>query len=320
MRKLQKEISTKIGVYGWVGGVTEYDSEFLPTPEPGPYELDEGFDKIFNFDILQELVIKYHKKFIKETTKKIDPNDFHRIELGLKAYVKSSTKKSIELNILKVSITNAYGDILLNSFQQADEGVRQFYGNSYFESIEELFVEAESIINAQSIMTYRKLATKYTLKCISEFLKKTDSVWDLEDLEVFRGLGNYQYYKRKPSKNVIDFISKFSGIGKEPFEYFERQIFNSFTISERLAERFMVQKTNRRRAKITTTLKVVSANMFSSFIVCDKFNINQYEILCLPFSNRHYIFEEVNDKFSADFFISDNENYPSYRCGRAKID
>jgi hypothetical protein len=320
MSKLQRKISDKIGRYDWVEGVTEYESEGLPTPEAGPYELDAGFEEIYGFDVLHKLVNEYQNKFKKQIIKKIGLADYQQIETCLDAYISSSTKKNSDIDILKASILNAFGDILHDSFNTSDEGVKQFYGSDYFEKTDDLIIDKKLLINPDSIFTYKKLATKYTIKCIGKYLKKTESVWELDDFEVYRGLGNYRYYKRKAIDNFTDIISKFSGIGMEAFEYFERQIFSSYTISERLSERFMVQKSNQRRAKVTTSFKVVSSNMFSSFIVCDKFNINQYEILCLPFTEKHYIFEEVIDKMSADFFINDNEEYPGYRLPRAKVE
>lgn len=317
----QKKISAKTGRYGWVGGVTEYESEGLPTSSGGPYELDEGFNTIYNFDVLNELVPDTQNKFKNKILKTISKSDFDKINLGLSAYVKSSTHKDKNLEILKASILNAYDRILFDLYTQCDEGVKQLYGMDYFEDVNNLIHNCSSnIINPKSICKYREIATEFTVKCLSDFLVKTESDLNIEDYQVHRGLGNYQYYKKNALDNIADTISKFKGIGMEhPIEYVERQVLSSYSLSERVAERFMVQKENQRRAKITTTFKVTSYSLFSSFIVSDIFNINQYELLCLPFTERNYIFEEVNDEFSAEFFINDSDKYPANRLRRSEI-
>lgn len=124
----------------------------------------------------------------------------------------------------------------------------------------------------------------------------------LDTIEVFRGLGNFHYYKTKKNRTP-DFLSKFTSI-EDGFPYFEKNLLNSFSLSERVAERFMLCRNGRRRVKIESTFEDICHNLFSSFIVSDSFIQDQYEILTLPNKNDMFIFQETNDKLMAEFYIS----------------
>lgn len=318
MAKKQKKISTEISDFDWVGGISEYDYLNIAQPTKGPYELDTGFDVIYGFEELKNIVASYQDKFEIEIAQLIDGEDLSKINGGIQSYIDSSVRKTEELKLLKASILASYEGILTEQFENSDEGIKQFYGKDYFENIEELLeIDKDLLIKSESINKYRELATKYTINCISEFHKKMfdpncgHNFDDCEfyDREVFRGFGNFRYYKNKAKKNFTDMLSKFTSIDS-PMPFIERQIFNSFTLSERLAERFMTQKENQRRAIVTSYFKIAVSNLFTSFVVNRSFNIEQYELLCLPMTKKNYIFEIVNDKISAEFFINDSKECP----------
>jgi len=318
MAKKQKKISTKISDFDWVGGISEYDYLNIAGPTKGPYELDEGFDVIYGFEKLKKLVVLYQDKFEIEIKQLIDGEDLSKINYGIQSYVTSSVRQTDELKLLKASILATYEGILTELFEDSEEDIKQFYGKDYFENISKLLeIDSNMLIKSESIKMYRELSTKYTINCISEFHKEIfDSCCghNFDDSEfyyreVFRGLGNFRYYNNEAMGNCYDMISKFSCIDPSIL-FIERQIFNSFTLSERVADRFMTQKENQRRAKVTTYFKIAASNIFTSFVVCRSFNIEQYELLCLPMINKNYIFEIANDNISAEFFINDSTERP----------
>lgn len=318
MSKKQKIISDKIENFDWIRGVSEYDYLNIANPTPGPYKLDNGFDVIYGFDLLKELAEVYQKRFLIDISTKISISDLKMINDGIHSYTLSSVNQTKELKILKASILSAYEGILTNLYENLDCSDKQFYGSDYFEIIEGFkHLNESELISAQAIIDYRKLSTKYTIECISEFHKKlydANSGFNFDEIEfyhreVFRGLGNYRYHKNTAKKKFVDVLSKFTSIDS-PMPYIERQIFNSFTLSERVAERFMTQKYNQRRVIIKSYFEIAVSNLFSSFIVNDSFNIEQYELLCIPMINQNYLFEIVNDRISAEFFINDSLDYP----------
>ncbi|MCD0479498.1 hypothetical protein LPB90_13630 [Chryseobacterium sp. LC2016-29] len=318
MDKKQKKISTKISDFDWVGGISEYDYLNIAHPTKGPYELDAGFDVIYGFEKLKKIVASYQDKFEIEIAKLIDRKDLSKINNGIKSYVDSSVKNTEELSLLKASLLASHEGIITELFEKSDEGIKQFYGQNYFEDIKEfLKIDKDLLIKSESINKYRKLATNYTINCISEFHKEmfdpncghNFDEYEFYDREVFRGFGNFRYYENKAKKNFPDMLSKFTSIDS-PMLFIERQIFNSYTLSERLAERFMTQKENQRRAIVTSYFKVAVSNLFTSFVVNNSFKIEQYELLCLPMTKENYIFEIMNDKISAEFFINDSKERP----------
>lgn len=159
----QKKYNSKVGDYEGVSGVTEYESNGLPTPYSGIKVLDPGFETIWDYDKLYPLVKKARKDFAKDLRLKIDQEDILKINSGLNACVKSSTKFSYDLNLLKASILNAEGeDILVRLYQISDEEVRQMIRKDFFEDLSELKVDGCWLIDPKSILNYRRLAIRYT--------------------------------------------------------------------------------------------------------------------------------------------------------------
>ena len=80
--------------------------------------------------------------------------------------------------------------------------------------------------------------------------------------------------------------------------YFEKNLLTSYSLSMRVAEKFMVKRFNNRRAFIEASVEILKNRVFSSYIVSDSFLLNQYEILAIP--------------NSVDLIIYDNHSLVDY--------
>lgn len=316
----QIKFTNEIGTFNGVEGVTEAESIHLPKAEKGTKELDLGFETIYGYEKLEPLINNARKSFQKEISKKIDPLDLEKIASGLKEYVRSSTRFSYNLDLLKASIANAYGyNLLTHRYDSADEATKQMIAISYFEKIDNLITIDDCwLIKPKSIKYYRNRAQYYTQKVISKFLTENDEE-DEEHFCLYRGQGNFKYYKNEIAKNLGDTISTFTGIGSEPTQYYERQLLNSYSLNNRVAEKFMMQKNNQRRLLLTAEYNCIKDNIFSSFIVSDIFVEGQYELLALPSKNNIFITEDANDELSAEFHLSKDETTP-YKLRRKRYD
>lgn len=337
--------------------INDYELHSLPTPKEGPYILDEGFDVIYGYDKLLNLVKATQEQFRKEILKIIPVEDLDKIESGIKEYVYPCKEAFKMKDILKASILNCYGkDLLTQNYDLENDDIKTIIKPYYFENLEKLFEPDFVLIPNESIKTYRQCAQKHSMDCISNWLKilKDDKIEKkFEDLEFYRGINNFKYFKTEIKKNKelknerrnideafpkkkgiikliteieskypLDYLSIFSGIGKEGFPFFERQLLSSYSLNSRVSEKFMVaigkigknntnKNTSTRRSIISVNISIVIRNMFSSFIVCDKFIEGQYEFLTLPSVKDLFIFEEVNDMINAEFFISDDKEFPN---------
>jgi hypothetical protein len=305
----QKKFSSKEGSYEGVDGVSEFAANFLPDPQSGIKKLEAGFETIWEYEkVLDPLVKQARKGFNQELKNSLKPREIKKINSGLEAYISSSTKSSFNLTLLKASILNSIGvDPLKFLYDQSDDSVKQMIPDEYFENLEELKTIDESwLIKSKSIKTYRYLAAKYTAQVLENYVKQANiaPTQDLDDLLIYRGMGNSKYYKNNEEQKLIDFISVFTAIGEEGLEYFERQLLTSYTINSRVAEIFMVYRKNSRRAFISANFTTLLTNLFSSFVVSDLFSEGQYELLCIPNTTPLYIREDVNDTISAEFHLS----------------
>lgn len=316
----QKKFTNQKGDFNGVDDVTESESIFLPKAEKGTKELDEGFDTIYGYQHLKPLVTQARINFKNDIIQNIEQIDVDRINSGLQDYVYSSTRFSYNLELLKASILNSLGpDILTHNYKYSDEATRQLIPFSYFENVEELlYIDKCWLIKAESIKYYKSRATHYTKEVISEFLKLNEDEGDEENFCVYRGQGNVGYYKNDLAKNFSDTISIFTGVGEDAVSYFERQVFNSYSINKRVSEKFMMQKNNQRRLLLTAEYNCIKENIFSSFIVSDIFEDGQYELLTLPSDNELYLTEDVNDTISAEFHISNSDKTPN-KLRRKKV-
>ncbi len=307
----QKRYTKEIGTYDGISDVNEFESNLLPTPQNGIKILEPGFEPIWQYDKhLNPLLIQARTDFKREITTTIDSGDLLKINNGLKDYVKSSSTPTNNLNLLKMSILNTFGnDILTSLYSICDDSTKQIIPPSYFENINKLNSTDDLLISSKSIKKYKELAQKYTYDVLVEYIDNCESLLedDIEDLIVFRGQGNHRYYNNN-IKSHADTLSIFTGVGSHSISYFERQIFNSYTINERVAQTFMVNNKNQRRVILSAYFETIKENIFSSFIVSDLFIDGQYELLCIPNQNNLYISEEVNDAQSAEFFLCSDEN------------
>lgn len=305
----QKELNNNIGNYGWVRGVTQYESNFLPSVSGGTKELDSGFDNIYGYeDYLEPIVQKSRAAFNKAISKQISADDLKKINDGLEGYVKSSKDNSKNLKILKASVLKAFGsDMLTTIYENCDAGVKQIVPASYFEDLAKyLKVPEDQLIDPQSIRKYQKKAIQVTIKYFSMFLKKMgDEELSIDQTAIYRGQGNYKYYDNAFRGSTADILSTYGAI-PESTEFFERQIFNSYSINRRLAEHFMVMGGNRRRVMLVAEFSAIIPNLFSSFFVCDLFKERQFELLTLPNSKRIYITERLHTKIMTEFNLTEN--------------
>lgn len=309
----QKKFTNIVGDFNGVGGVTESESLHLPKAEKGTKKLDPGFETIYGYDQLEPLVEQARIDFACDLKQNIEQIDIDRINSGLKDYVNSSTRFSYNLDLLKASILNALGsDILTYYYEHSDETIRQIIPSSYFENVDDLVsIDECSLIKVESIEYYKSRATYYTKKVVSEFLTLNEEEVDEDDFCVYRGQGNVRYYKNDLANNFSDTISIFSGIGEDAISYFERQVLNSYSMNQRVSEKFMMQQNNPRRLILTAEYNCIKENIFSSFIVSDIFVEGQYEFLTLPSEKALYITEDVNDTIAAEFHVSDTEEIPN---------
>ncbi|MEQ8909390.1 MAG: hypothetical protein RIC95_09370 [Vicingaceae bacterium] len=314
----QKKFTNKIGTFNNVKGITEPESHNLPRDKRGRKELDEGFDSIYEYNKLDNLIRKTQNEFSKVISKKIDKQEFKQINLGLEDYVNSSNKLTDNLLILKKSILNCYGNNLVKDrYEESNQGTKQIINSNYFEDSIELNSESVKLISPNSIKSYKKLAAEYTENTLIKFFNHTEQD-DIDSASIYRGIGNVKYAKNKPCNNRGDFISTFTGVDT-PIPYFEPKLLNSYTLNKRVAEKFMISKNNTRKTLIEVDWKCLMPNIFSSFIVSNIFDYFQNEFLCLPNNNDLYISEDVNDCISADFHISEsNERVEKLR--RKKFD
>lgn len=305
----QKKFTNQIGDFNGVEGMTEAETLHLPKDIRGTKQLDDGFDLIYNYEELMPYVLKARVSFQKDIEKKLSQNDIEKINSGLKDYVFSAVKKSYNLELLKASIINAFGkDLLTLNYFGAGEEVKQIIQPKYFENIDNyLDINSCWLVNPESIIYYQKRAVKYTKDVLTKFYLKLNQ--DFDDACVYRGQGNIKYYKNKMVENSSDIISTYTGI-TEPFPFFERQILNSYSLNNRVAEKFMMHKNNTRRAFIVAELNCIIDNIFSSFIISDIFIDGQYEFLCLPNEKDLFIVEDDNDEICAEYRISSSEIKP----------
>lgn len=152
----QKKLKKNPGNYLGFSGVNEFEGNMLPTPEKGPHVLDNGFDKIYNFDVLKKLIPKHRRKFRIELLKLISNADFDKIELGLKSYVKTATKEDNDLEVLKASIIVAFeSHRLLKLYSNSEPDIKEFYSESYFENLSKYHsISSTSLINSESLINY----------------------------------------------------------------------------------------------------------------------------------------------------------------------
>lgn len=314
----QKKITNQRGDFNGVSDITELESRFLPKADKGRKILDDGYDKIYEYELLEPIILDARERFKEKILSEIGQNDLDKINKGLADYVKSSRVATENLLTLKKSILNAFDeDILTSKYYYSDDATKQLIKDNYFEDIEEILKNDYPIISKDSIQKYKEIASIYTEKALIDFFKSSEQ-YDLNSEHIYRGLGNIGYEKNKFTDNIPDFLSVFTGV-EEPIPYFENKILNSYSLNRRVAEKFMVSKNNRRKVFVEISFDSVIINVFSSFIVSEMFEYSQFEFLCLPNQNDLFISQTVNDSLCAEFYISGNSSRPN-RMVRRNID
>jgi hypothetical protein len=302
--KRQKKFNNEIGDFNGVGKITEAESLFLPSHKKGIKKLEESYESIFDYDKLKVFVNQARKDFLDDIKIELPNKSIIRINSGLTDYIKSSRFKSYNLDLLKASIINAYGDdILTSKFNVSDDGTKQIFKPNYFEEINHfLNIDKSWLIKEKDIIKYQETSAKYSKSVLIKFSDSTRN-FELENSDLYRGIGNSEYYTENSLGEQMDFLSIFSHLDT-PIEYFEKQMLNSYTLNFRLAEKFMMHKNNQRRALLKIDLDSAIENVFSSFIVSDIFIDGQYEFLCLPNKQDLKIEQIRNDEIMSEFMIS----------------
>lgn len=300
----QKKLNNIKGNYNGVEDITEAESVVIPKDSKGTKTIEEEYKTIFDYEILDGLVNEYKQDFVDNIKSKIGNKNFNRIESGLKEFTQSASSKSLNLQLLKASILNAYGENFITSkYECCSEEIKQLYPKNYFENVEGfLEIDKSWLIKDKYIIKYVEKAQKHSQKVLLKFTEKT-KFFDFDAAQLFRGYGNSQYYKQEISEDKLDFLSVFSFLG-EPIPFFERQILSSYSINFRVAEKFMILRNNERKALVKLDLEKSIENTFSSFIVSDAFVENQYEFLCLPNSNELNISQDKVDEYTSEFTIT----------------
>lgn len=314
----QKKFTNDIGDYNGIGGVTEAESLFLPKYVKGRKKLDAGFETIYDYHFLTPIVEQTCKDFFDDIKSNMSKTEILKINSGLSDYVFSPNKKSYNLDLLKCSLVNALEtNILKYNYEMADEDIQQIIPKNYFEKLDDFYnIDKSWLIKNKNIIFYKDKAYHYSLKALNEFFSKCDI--DIDDSNLYRGLGNSKYDKNSKKENNADIISAYTGI-TEPVLYFEKNLLNSYSLNRRVAETFMMHQNNTRKGLVEANLQNILENVFSSFLVTDIFEDGQYEFLCLPNSNDLYISEDVNDSISAEFHISNSPVKP-IRMIRKNVD
>jgi uncharacterized protein YlxP (DUF503 family) len=303
----QKKFNDGEGTYNGVSNITEAESLHLPKIEFGRKKMTDGYEKIFEYDLLPRIVEATRKKF-NRAIKKIDSQDLEKITRGIAGYIESTKRKSNDRDILKASLLNYLGDdVLVRDLESVDIEREVKIESKHFEDIGKyLKINSELLIKPKSLEIYIKNARKYTLEGIERFIKKAEEESD-HSFMWYRGLGDVKYYDRKRSKNKPDFISTYKGF-KDPCRYFENKLLNSYTLSFHVAEKFMRSAFNQRRCRISCDYRPMIENLFTSFFVSDLFDNGQYELLLLPNSNELYITDTSLHPHFYEFHISDRSS------------
>lgn len=122
--------------------LTEYEDNFLLTPDYGPHQSDTQFDTYHCFEFFSKDYLKSTYEEFKETLLNYDginSDHLEKIEKGIKAFTDSSTKLLKDSALLYKSILLAYPDIITKKYDQSDEEIKQLIPREYFEMITKCF-------------------------------------------------------------------------------------------------------------------------------------------------------------------------------------
>jgi hypothetical protein len=313
----QRKLSTEIGDFNGVGGMTEHEAFFLPEVKGGTKVLDLGYEDIYGYELLGPIIENARTEFKKTVVKGIGEADFNKINKGLRSYVRSTSLPSETRDLLKASILNAFGeDLLTNLYDLSDAAIKQMIKPAYFEKVEAyLCTDKSKLIAAPSILYYQRKAVEITKKYYEIFLKTLDEPEDMYESILYLGFGNYRYYEEE-RKGEADLLSVYGGLGESTY-FFADQLLNSYSINNRVAEHFMVMGNNERRAMFNAEFSAVIDDLFSSFFVSKWFKAGQYEFLALPNRREIHLYERFSSDLITDFILTEKpktfleDNMPS---------
>jgi hypothetical protein len=314
MGKNRNRLQVKLSHKGDQNGYSEYEHEFLRTPENGPLVTDDMYAEIDSLEYFSdEILLRYRNKFKKLMNRYSD--DYIKIEAGILSYVNSSKERTKELAVLVKSILEAYDSIITDEYDKSDESTKQLINRNYFEEFDWLNnfeIHQNDLISKDAINHYVSLANQITNEALIGLIKYTkeklgnhNAISNYEDLPLYKGVNHSNYYNEKQQK--ADIISAYSGLENQP--YFERLLLTSYTLSIDVSQKFesgTVNHKGQRRLLIDTIIKCIEKRIFSSWIISENFLKMQFEILCLPNSNNIIAHWNSNNTIEASMSLKES--------------
>lgn len=309
--RFQKKLSAK-GRTDLGTDLTDYDITFIANPTAGPFRIEDGYEGIYGLEYFSEDILqKSQNEFRKIVIKKIGEDNFLKIEKAIESFVRTP-KNDENIFALKKSIFADNQSIVYFNFDgdgYTREEIQHLRPDliEYFDPNEFVITNEQEILYG-AVEEYLQIAEKITKKYLKKYAEYCnersdghDVITDYEDISVYRGFNNKFYYNS--NNKYPDAISLYTN-SVHGEHFFERNLLTSYTICQNVAEKFMVAFKTRRRMFIKANISCIENRIFSSFIVSDKFDAGQYEILCLPNHFNLYIFEQVNNEEFAFFNLS----------------
>jgi hypothetical protein len=292
-KKVKERYQQKLSHKEQYGGGTEYEREFLRTPETGPLLTDRLFAEIDDLEFFTPSRIKPYRDRLRRAMSGY-PVDMAKISAGLSSYVNSAVEKTPELAMLTASILRAFDHCLLGNYGNTAIEDRQAIGENYFETyawLNDFHLEDALLISPTALHRYQKHADQITqsaLKAWFGYMRRKDKEHPLansfDELLLYSGVNHpwyYQAYQDRPDK-----LSAYTGLNQAPF--FESEVLTSYTPSYDVANKFCsgtLYHKGQRRLMISGGPDLVAGRTFSSWFAAEEFLTGQYEILCLP---NHY--------------------------------
>jgi hypothetical protein len=314
MGKNRNRLQIKLNHKSDQNGNSEYEHEFLRTPENGPLVTDDMYAEIDSLEYFSDEILHCYRKKFKNLMNKYSDN-YIKIETGILSYVNSSKERTKELAVLVKSILEAYDSIITDDYDNSDESIKQLINRNYFEEFEWLNnfeIHQNDLISKDAIDYYISLANRITNEALIDLfeyikakLSDRNTVSNYEDLPLYKGVNHSNYYNEKQQK--ADMISAYTGLENQP--YFERLLLTSYTLSFDVSQKFesgTVNHKGQRRLQIDTIIKCVEKRIFSSWIVSENFLNMQFEILCLPNSNNIIAHWNYNNDIEASMSLKES--------------
>lgn len=132
----------------------EYGDFLIPKDRKGRKSLEDVYVDLFGYDKIDDLIHSTRNLFQDDIRKIISQEELDRINAGLHAYVNSSVRNDLNLNILKASILNALGKNIMTSLWEASDDIDiQHISHSYFEDLSQVLrIKEANLISPASVL------------------------------------------------------------------------------------------------------------------------------------------------------------------------